>query len=189
VNINVMEIEGWDRRYGSGDEPEWAPTPLVIETAEKLKAGRALDLACGTGRNALWLAQQGWSVTAADGSAKAIDVLRRRAEAKAVQIDARVADLEKDEYRVQPCAWDLIAICYYLQRDLLEPAKLGVVPGGVLMVIVHISEVGEEPSRFQMRPGELVTYVAGWEILHGYEGAPRDSAHARAVAEIVARKR
>ncbi len=183
-----MDIEGWDRRYGSGDEPAWAPTPLVIETAEKLKGGRALDLACGTGRNALWLAQQGWTVTAVDGSAKAIEVLRRRAKARAVQIDARVADLERGEYQVQPSGWDLIAICYYLQRDLLEPSKLGVVPGGVLMVIVHIGEPGEEPSRFQMRPGELATYFKGWEILHSYEGTPRDSAHARAVAEIVARR-
>jgi len=187
VNIDVMNIDGWDRRYASPDEPEWAPTPLVIETAEKLKAGRALDLACGTGRNALWLAQQGWSVTAVDGSAKAIEILVRRAEARGVEIDARVADLEKGEYHVQPSAWDLITICYYLQRDLLEPAKLGVVPCGVLMVIVHISAAGEEPSRFQMRPGELVTYFKGWEILHSYEGAPRDSAHARAVAEVVAR--
>jgi tellurite methyltransferase len=188
VNIDVMDIRGWEQRYGTGDEPEWAPTPLVIEIAGKLKAGRALDLACGTGRNALWLAQQGWSVTAVDGSAAAIGILRRRAEAAGVRIDARVADLEKGEFEIEPSSWDLIAICYYLQRDLLQPAKLGVVPGGVLMAIVHIAEPGERPSQFRMRPGELAWGFEGWDILHSYEGKPRDAAHARAVAEIVARR-
>lgn len=164
------------------------PTPLVVETACRLKPGKALDLACGTGRNALWLAREGWRVTAVDGSPRAIEMVQKNAAEQEIAIDARMADLEKGEYEIQPASWDLIAICYYLQRDLLEPAKRGVVPGGVLLVIVHIAEPGEEPTQFRLRPGELATYFDGWEILHGYEGKPRDSAHARAVAEIVARK-
>ena len=103
-------------------------------------------------------------------------------------MDARVANLEKAEYAIEPSTWEFIVICYYLQRDLLEPAQLGVMPGGVLLVIVHIAEPGEEPTQFRLKPGELARYFQGWEILHSYEGKPRDPAHARAVAEIAARK-
>src|SRR5882724_2081250 len=124
-----MEIRSWDERYSSGERAaediDAAPTPLLVETSKRLAPGRALDLACGSGRNALWLAEQGWSVTALDGAPAAIEILQRQAEERAVHLDSRVADLEKREYRIEPCAWDLITICYYLQRDLFEPAKQG----------------------------------------------------------------
>ena len=78
-------------------------------------------------------------------------------------------------------------MCYYLQRDLFEPVKRGVKPGGVALVIVHMFEPGHEQSRFSVQPGELAKYFEGWEILHSYEGKPKDPEHKRAVAEIVAR--
>jgi tellurite methyltransferase len=159
----------------SGDA---APVPLLVETARGMKPGRALDLACGSGRNALWLAEHGWSVTAVDGSPEAIEQLRQRG----AHIDAHTADLEKGEYAIEPSRWDLIVISYYLQRDLFEPAKRGVVPGGVLLAIVLLGE-----GRFSAAPGELRGYFSGWEILHDREGNPCDSPH-RAVAEIVARR-
>jgi SAM-dependent methyltransferase len=152
------------------------PTPLVVETASKLKPGRALDLACGTGRNAVWLAEHGWQVTAVDRSPVTIPT-----------VDMHVADLEKHEFTIAESAWDLIAVCYYLQRDLFEPVKRGLKPGGVALVIVHMIEPGHEQSRFSVQPGELAGFFRGWQILHYYEGKPRDPEHKRAVAEIVAR--
>ena len=187
-----MDIRDWDERYRLGMRPaedlEAAPTPLLIETANRLRPGRALDLACGTGRNALWLAEHGWSVTAVDGSPAAIEILRHRASACAVNMDARIANLEKGEYQIEPSTWDLIVICYYLQRDLFEPAKQGLAAGGLLLAIAHVAEPGEEPTYKRLRPGELESYFQGWDILRRYEGKPNDSAHGRPVAEIVARK-
>jgi tellurite methyltransferase len=187
-----MEIRGWDERYRSGERAaedlNAAPTPLLVEAAIKLAPGKALDLACATGRNALWLAQQGWSVTAVDGSQAAIEMLRSRASGRGVTVNTRVADLEKHEYQIEPSSWNLIAICYYLQRDLFQPAKQGVVSGGILISIVHITETGEEPTAHRLRPGELESYFQGWEILHRREGKPNDAAHQRSVAEIVARR-
>jgi len=179
-----MDISGWDQRYQAECAKHSAPTPLLVETAQKLKPGRALDLACGTGRNAVWLAEHGWQVTAVDGSAAAIEAVRRRAPA----VDARVADIGKHEFPIAEASWDLIAVCYYLQRDLFEPVKRGVKLGGVALVIVHLIEPGHEQSRFSVQPGELAKYFEGWEILHSYEGEPKDPEHKRAVAEIVARK-
>jgi tellurite methyltransferase len=187
-----MDIAGWDLRYRSGERAsediDAPPTRLLEDTARRMKPGRALDLACGTGRNALWLAEQGWQVTGIDGAESAIEILRRRATAHNLVLDSRVADLEKSDYRIETASWDLIAICYYLQRDLFSPAKQGVVPGGILVCIVHITEGDEEPTSTRMKPGELATSFSDWEILHSYEGKPDDPAHRHAVAEIVARR-
>ena len=183
-----MDIRAWDERYRSEDESASEPMPLLRDTAAQLPPGRALDLACGSGRNALWLAEQGWSVTAVDGAPAAIEILRARASRRAVNVDARVADLEKHEYSIERSAWDLIAIGYYLQRDLFEPAKSGVAPGGLLLAIVHITEPAEEPTYKRMIPGELKRYFEDWKILHYYEGKPKDPEHRRPVAEIVARR-
>jgi SAM-dependent methyltransferase len=187
-----MDIAGWNERYRSGErasEDLAAPaTPLVIETARSLLPGRALDLAAGAGRNALWLAENGWNVTAVDGAAAAIEILNTRAKDRDLRVAVLVADLEGGEYRIGESRWDLILFAYYLQRDLFEPAKAGLRPGGVLVAIVHSAGPGEAPTAHRLRPGELRGYFNGWEILHDYEGPPNDPAHKRGVAEIVARK-
>jgi tellurite methyltransferase len=153
------------------------PSPLLVETAGKLKPGRALDLACGTGRNAVWLAEHGWKVTAVDRSSITI-----------LGVDSRVADLEKHEFPIDEASWDLIVASLYLQRDLFEPIKRGLKPGGVAIVIVLLMEPGHEQSLFRAQPGELAKYFEGWEISHYYEGKGSDPDHHRAVAEIVATK-
>jgi tellurite methyltransferase len=187
-----MEIRKWDERYRSGDRSkedlETAPNPRLVETASKLTPGKALDLACGTGRNAIWLAARGWQVTAVDGVASAMDILHKRAAARHLTVESHVADLEKDGYRIEPDSWDLIAMCFYLQKSLFEAAKRGVRPGGVVLVIVHIAAPGEVPTEHQLRPGELAAYFSDWRIFHSYEGTPNDPPHQRPVAEIVARR-
>ena len=192
TNNRTMQISGWEERYRSGqisaEYMEAAPTPLLVETVGNLAPGNALDLACGAGRNALWLAEHGWRVTAVDGASAAIEILRSRAAGRGVTVDVRVADLEKGEYRIERSAWDLITICYFLQRDLFQPAKEALVPGGILLAIAHITEPGEQPTEHRLRPGELARYFEGWKILHLHEGKPNDAAHRRLVAEIVARR-
>jgi SAM-dependent methyltransferase len=183
-----MDLEGWNERYRT-ESAGGAPTPLLIQTASRLPAGRALDLASGSGRNAVWLAQHGWCVTAVDGASEAIAMLRREAAAGGLQIETHLADLERGEFQIEADAWDLVAICYYLQRSLFVPAKNGVAPDGILLAIVHITEAGEEPTSSRAQPGELKSFFEGWEILHYYEGRPNDTAHRRSVAEIVARRK
>src|SRR5512140_2914740 len=124
-----MDLAGWEQRYRAQKEPsESAPHPVLVEAASSLPPGRALDLACGTGRHALWLAERGWSVTAVDGSPKAIEILRQRAAG--LRIETQIADLEDSSFTIAPASYDLIAICYYLQRSLFDPAKQALVPGG-----------------------------------------------------------
>jgi len=181
-----MDLAGWEQRYRSEMDAvfEPSPTPLLAETVSHLPPGRALDLASGTGRNALWLAQRGWSVTAVDGSPTAVKILRRCAEQMNVVVDAQVADLERAGFTIEPDHWDLIAMCYYLQRDLFESSKQGLVPGGVIVVIVLLAEPGKDNS-FRAQPGELRRCFEGWEILHDREGS---DTWQHKVAEIVARR-
>lgn len=154
------------------------PVPLVREIAQALRPGRALDLACGSGRNAFWLAQNGWEVTAVD----------RAAGCKGHGIHSIVADLEAGEYKIEECAWDLIVISYYLQRDLFEPAISGLRPGGVIVAIVLMSADGDESRPFRLKPNALIRYFDGCEVLHQYEGPPSDGSHHRYIAEVAARK-
>lgn len=185
-----MDIQGWDERYRSqaAAPVEAPPTKLLAETARGLKVGTALDLACGTGRNALWLAREGWEVTAIDGSAAAIGILEQSSQEVGIALTARVADLTAAEFTLPEAQWDLIAICYYLQRDLMRRAQRAIKPGGVLLVIVHTTEGDEEPTASRLRPGELAAFFEDWEVLHRYEGKPDDPEHKRSVEEIVARR-
>ncbi len=184
-----MDIAGWEERYRSGASgKEDAPTVLLVETAGKLPAGTAIDLACGAGRNALYLAERGWDVRAVDGSARAIELLQERSAARGLRVHMEVADLTAPSFTVRPDAFDLVVIAYYLQRDLFAKAKAAVRPGGLVLAIAHTPEPGETWSEKRARPGELREFFPDWEILWEYEGPSRDPAHRRPVAEIVARR-
>ena len=172
------------RRTGKED----APTTLVVETAANARPGIAIDLACGAGRNTLYLAEIGWRVTAVDGSHTAIDLVVQRAAARGVAIEAVVSDLTSETFKLPSEVFDLVVIAYYLQRDLLMRAKEAVRPGGLVLAIVHTPDPGQSWSEKRAAPGELRGFFEGWEILHDYEGPSRDPAHHRPVAEIVARR-
>jgi SAM-dependent methyltransferase len=198
-----MGLADWDQRHLAADlerrSRERAPTfpepsPLVERIAKRLPPGRALDLACGRGRDSLWLARRGWSVTAVDGSPAAIEIVRRDAAAfglaaQGAVLDARAADLEKHEFTIAPSAWDLILICGYFQPDLYAPAIKGLVPGGVIVATALLAEAGEH--RYRVAPGAFERYFAGLEILHSRERHSRNPHSqgirgAHAVAEIAA---
>ena len=105
-----------------------------------------------------------------------------------MRVEAHVADLKLHQFVIEPDSWDLIIICYYLQRDLFEIAKRGLVPVGILLAIAHTIEPGEEPNAQRLAPGEMRSYFQDWQIENEYEGKPADPAHRRSVAEIVVRK-
>jgi SAM-dependent methyltransferase len=136
-----MNSEAWNRRYADR-ELVWTSEPnrfLVAEVAT-LAPGRALDLACGEGRNAVWLAERGWRVTGVDFSEVALEKARGLADARGVQAEWVAADLLG--YRPEPRAFDLVLI-FYLQvpaaqrQVVMRPAAQGVAPGGRLLLVGH----------------------------------------------------
>ena len=108
----------WDARYRKGEHVNDEPHPLVTRFAANLVPGRALDLACGTGRHALWLAGHGWQVTAIDSSSVGIEILKKQARDRGVPINAVCADLERHEFAIEPESYDLILVVNYLQRPV-----------------------------------------------------------------------
>jgi SAM-dependent methyltransferase len=135
--------EEWNRRY-AGSELLWTAQPnrvLVAETAD-LTPGRALDLACGEGRNAVWLAEQGWQVAGVDFSDVALAKARELAAARGVGIDWTQADLL--DYRPERGAHDLVLL-FYLQlpepqrRPIIRAAADAVAAGGRLLLVAHDS--------------------------------------------------
>ncbi|MEP6962951.1 MAG: methyltransferase domain-containing protein [Acidobacteriota bacterium] len=161
----------------------FGPRPFVEQMVRDLPPGRALDLACGTGRNALWLVDRGWKVVGVDSSASAIATLRQSNPA----IEAHIADLERHEFQIEESAWDLIVVSYYLQRDLFAPILRALRPDGLAVIIVHMFEPGRESSRFSVAPGELRQAFAEETIVEYREGKPASDPNGRAIAQIAVR--
>jgi SAM-dependent methyltransferase len=136
-----MDRHDWDARYGSADLV-WSATPnrfLVAET-EDLQPGRALDVACGEGRNAIWLAERGWTVTGVDFSEVAVGKARRLAGARGVRVQWEVADATV--HAPPQAAFDLVIVMYlHLPaadlRSAFGGAAEAVAPGGTLLVVGH----------------------------------------------------
>ena len=135
----MMDAADWDRRYTDSSRTfSSEPTPLLAELTSPLVAGRALDLAAGAGRNALWLAQRGWQVTAVDFSRVGLERAASRAAELGVELDCVHADLY--DYRPAVAAFDLVLITYmHPQTDeraaVFAAAAEAVAPGGNLLVI------------------------------------------------------
>ena len=178
----------WDAHYSEPDHVDLTPEPLLVEAADLRRPGRALDLACGPGRNALHLARLGWQVTAVDSSAVAIGLLRRHAAG--LPVDCTLADLERGEFSIAPEGYHLICDFFYLQRSLFPQIRAGVGPGGVFAGAIHLFD--DAPTTrprnpdFLMHPGELRAEFDGWKVLFYSEG--REPQRSRHTARIIARR-
>ena len=136
-----MEREGWNRRY-EGTELLWtgAPNRLLVSEVATMPPGRTLDLGAGEGRNAVWLATEGWKVTGVDFSDVGLEKARRLAEAGGVEVEWVLADLRT--YAPENSVYDL-AIALYLhlpapeRRTVLSAAARGLATGGTLLVLGH----------------------------------------------------
>ena len=135
-----MDATEWDARYAER-ELVWSATPNATVEAElaDLPPGRALDLACGEGRNAIWLAARGWDVEAVDFSEVALDKARALARSQGVEARWRAVDLA-DARPFEPA--DVVLIAYlHLPRAVLRgvhrAAAEAVAPGGILLIVGH----------------------------------------------------
>lgn len=137
-----MDSSAWNVRYSS-HELVWGAEPnrFVAQEFESMPPrGRALDLGCGEGRNAIWLAARGWSVTAVDFSDVAIERARRLAAQRGVEVDWACADLTG--FAVEEGAFELVLIAYLHlpeggRRQALARAASALAPGGQLYMIGH----------------------------------------------------
>lgn len=123
----------WNEKYGSRSSLySTEPTEFLRRHLEELGSGRALDLACGEGRNAVFLAEQGFEVTAVDISQVAVDRCRQLSRKRGVRLDTIVADLR--DFDLGRSRWDCVSHFYFLDRSLFAPICDALKPGGVLIL-------------------------------------------------------
>jgi tellurite methyltransferase len=170
-------IDKWERRYRDGEKLLEEPAPLVVDFTRDLAPGWALDLACGPGRHAVYLAERGWRVTAVDGAPTAIELLRSRSVRSNLAIDARQADLEAGQFDFPIEAFGLVLACLYLQRDLILKMKRALRSEGIVIITALL---GERATPTRAVPGEIEALFDDWRVLHYRE---RDG-----IAELVGQK-
>ena len=169
-----MDRAEWNRRY-AGTEFLWTAEPnrFLVEETVGLAPGRALDLACGEGRNAVWLAERGWRVTGVDFAELAIGKARRLAAGRGVDVEWIIADVL--EYEPEPGAFDLVAV-FYLQiaeadRGIVLPrAARAVAAGGVCLFVAHDSRNlaeghgGPSDPAVLYSPADVVAHLDGLAV-------------------------
>jgi len=137
----AMQRSDWNARYDAKDLV-WGTEPncFVADALAALPAGTALELACGEGRNSLWLAGRGWRVTAVDFSDVAIERARRLAQESGHKVDFEVADVTR--YAPAPAGYDLVVITYLQvpgddRARAFACAVSALAPGGTLFAVGH----------------------------------------------------
>jgi SAM-dependent methyltransferase len=136
--------------------------------------GDALDVPCGRGRHALWLAAQGFAVRAVDRDAEAIHSLQAAARELGLQVAADVLDLEHGDPGLGVDRYDLVVVISYLYRPLFPALLAALRPGGVLVYETFTRDqalVGKPTSpAFLLEPGELARLMAPLEVVAQREG-------------------
>ncbi|HWF35101.1 MAG TPA: class I SAM-dependent methyltransferase [Solirubrobacteraceae bacterium] len=188
--------ERWNLRYaerGLTPFPD-RPAPWLEENRELLagRRGLALDVACGDGRNARYLAELGFAVDAVDVSDVAVAALRDAAAELGLDVDARRMDLEAEPLPV--ARYDVVVQFNYLQRDLFGALAGALTPGGILIVETvsreHVEELGNSfDPRFVLGDNELLHAFPDLRIRQYREGVIERSGRLRGVAGLVAERR
>lgn len=185
----------WDARYAGGGGPrKTTPHPWLVQHIWRVPTGKALEVACGMGRDSIFLAQQGFYVHAVDISAVALREARRRARLSGVdhRVHFVVADLTR--FAFPTGYYDLVVGFSYWEREIRAALRAAVRPGGfIIYETFNVFWAHTRPDicpRYLVEPGELLAWLQDWEVLAYREiGSDRpDSRGYKAVSSIVARK-
>lgn len=176
-------MEFWNETWSTMDHTFADYDEALADFATKLRPGRALDLGCGSGGNAVWLAERGWKVTAVDFSEVAIEKARMRAAERGVEVEFAVSDVTTYQPRGP---YDLIT-SFYIQlwpkqrAEMLAIAVESLAPGGTLLFVSHDkssppTDWTEEDLASLTTPEEVVSEISGLEIERA-EVVEEDGAH------------
>jgi SAM-dependent methyltransferase len=179
----------WDQRYRDGSYRARPNATVLLEKWQpKLPRGRALDVACGAGRNALYLAACGYEVDAVDIAPFALERARETGRKRGLEVNWIEADL--DDFVPENGQYDLIVVARYVNRRLLPRLAAGLKPGGALVYEHHFRtdlEVdGPKDPDFRLAPGELRQQFAELKVQFYREGLVQDpDGRTMALAQLV----
>ncbi len=181
-----MDAGAWDERYAASRQWSVTPNQFVADRLRALPPGRALDLACGEGRNAIWLATRGWAVTALDFSPVGIRRGREAAAEAGVEVTWMVGDVLTDPLPEV----DLLVVAYLQlppdeRRTALRRAWKALAPDGTFFLVGHDTSNLTEGTGGPQEPAVL--YTAG-DVLADLGLAPEDAVTAERVQRVVTRQ-
>lgn len=179
LRCGIMKLESdrerWDRKYAAGEGPaHFRPQPFLTGHRRMFRGNRALDVACGFGGNAMYLASLGYHVDAIDVSKVALVRAQGEMERRGLILNLVQADLSR--WWVPPARYDLIIAFYYLNRDMMPQVASGLRPGGLLFQANRNTCFLKVRPNFDpdylLQPGELrhLTRAAGLEVILYREG-------------------
>ncbi len=190
--MSEADREKWDRRYREGAYPDrLCPSALLEEWIDQVPVGWALDVACGAGRNALYLASRGFSVDAVDISGAAL--ARARETASQSGLDVNWLEHDLDLPLELHGRYQLVLNIRYVNLALVRALTAKLAPGGYLICEQHLVSgadvIGPENPAYRVKNGELLTTVGGLEVIHHEEGLVRcTDGRTAALARLVARR-
>lgn len=184
----------WNERFSrKGYTFGKEPNPFLRRYLRFLpEGGRALDLACGEGRNAVFLARKGFEVVGVDISKVGLRKARKLAKEAGVKIHTICADLKA--YRIEKEQYDLIANFYFLRRSLIPKIKRGLKKGGRVIFETYTLEQreigveGPKQAHYFLKPNELLWLFRDFRILLYREGIFKEGGRRKAVASLIAEK-
>ena len=177
--MSDADRDKWNARYRA-EIPPREPSAVLTGLAHHFPIrGRALDLAGGGGRHAIWLAQRGLTATLADISPVALELAAQRAAEAGVPLTTIETDLERDGLPAGP--WDLIVCVCYLRRQLHPQFASVMAAQGILAVVqptmTNLTWHAKPPADFLLNDGELPSLVSGLEVIYYEEGWLADDRH------------
>ena len=190
--MSATDRERWNTRWQERSaEGEPRPPSAWIVSLDWIfpRRGRALDLAGGAGRHALWMARRGLDVTIADVSEVGLELARRAARAEGLVVFPLETDLE--EAPVPRGPWDAVVVYHFLQRSLFAGVAAELAPGGVLAfchpTLVNLERHAQPGPRYLLDPGEAAALIerAGLEIVSAVETWSETDRHE---ARVIARR-
>jgi 2-polyprenyl-3-methyl-5-hydroxy-6-metoxy-1,4-benzoquinol methylase len=190
--VSDADRRKWNERYAQGAfAARTHPNELLENWLPNLPVGRALDIACGAGRNSLFLAAAGFEVDALDISSEGLSRAAATARAQGLEINWLERDLESG--LPDGGTYDVIVMFRYVNMPLLHNLKDRLRPGGYLLVEEHLvteaDVIGPRGSRFRVEPGELAAAAADLQICYCDEAVVTDPDGRRvALARLVARR-
>ena len=141
------EIERWNRVLTSNSPRiNWQPNRFLVAMTKGRKPGRALDVGMGQGRNALWLAQQGWETTGYDPAEKAVGLAREAATKEGIKLNTVIA--KDSDFNMGEAKWDLIVLSYVEVRENAEKVLRALAPGGLVVVEYFHADYNGAPGGF-----------------------------------------
>ena len=177
----------WEARYGAeGYAPDEEPVPFLRERIEALPVGKALCIAAGSGRNAVFLAERGFAVTAVDISGRGLAWCRELANARGVEVTAVEADLLA--WDMGEGVYDLVTDFYYYEPSLFPAIIRALKPGGhfvfqTFSVDQALLPTGPSNRAFMVEQDQLLAAFAGWRIRYFEDGVSGDEAIVRLIAQ------